>query len=75
MDEYHLFIPGLLITLITEEISLLTFAPVWSLPAGGVKREVRFDSGAIPVAVKPPPNPSSGGTLGIRLLKSHHCLS
>lgn len=54
MDECHLFIPLLLITLDAGKIRLLTFAPVWSLPPGGVKREVRCDSGAIPVAVKPP---------------------
>jgi hypothetical protein len=40
---------------------LLTFAPVWSPSAGGVKREVRCDSGAIPVAVKPPKIPPQEG--------------
>lgn len=45
----------LLITLFYRLFIQLTFVAVWFPACGGIKREVRLHSGAIPVAVKASP--------------------
>src|SRR5437773_4662523 len=58
----QLFAHPLLKTLLVYKTSLTTFAMIWfpsRLSRGGMKREIRCKSGAIPVAVKPP-NPLKG---------------